>query len=175
MRLVISFRWRKAFIGIILLSKFLVDPVALNCASPASSDHTFQLIDGRSEAKKLRQLVASEIEHLKRHQCTPKLAAICIGDDPASQIYLKVKSEQAQQVGMDIEVIRQPASISHQDLEQLIIQFNQDPKVSGILLQLPLPPSFDPNYFVNLIDAQKDVDGLTRTNVGAFLSNSNVL
>lgn len=128
-----------------------------------------QIINGRLSAQALRKLVAQQVSELKsQHNLTPKLIAICVGEDPASQIYLAAKSNQAKEVGMDAEVIKQPADISVQSLENVITQLNQDPAVSGILLQLPLPEPLEATHFVNMLDPLKDVDGLTFTNAGAL-------
>lgn len=128
-----------------------------------------QIIDGRKKALVLKQLVAKQVADFKsQHDFTPKLVALCVGEDPASQIYLAAKSKQAREVGMDAEVLKQPADVSTQKLEAIIQQLNQDPAVSGILLQLPLPEAFEPTHFINLLDPLKDVDGLTFINAGAL-------
>ncbi len=130
------------------------------------------IINGRAVAEKLKILVTQEVEHIKQtYNFIPELVAICIGDDPASQVYLKAKSTQAQKVGLKARVIKQPADVAPEKLVQLIAQLNQDPQVSGILLQLPLPKPLDPYQFVNLLDPQKDVDGLTIVNAGALAND----
>ncbi len=130
-----------------------------------------QIIDGRAKAKILKQCVAKQVELFKsQHNFTPKLVALCIGDDPASQIYLSAKSKQAREIGMDAEVLKYSSSISNLQLESTIDQLNQDQSVSGILLQLPLPDAFEPTDFINRLDPKKDVDGLTFINAGALAS-----
>lgn len=130
-----------------------------------------QIIDGREKAHILKQLVAKQVAAFKgQHGLTPKLVAICVGEDPASKVYLAAKSKQAFEVGMDAEVLKQPDDISPQHLETIIEDLNQDVAVSGILLQLPLPKAFEPTHFVNLLSPQKDVDGLTFINTGALAS-----
>ena len=128
-----------------------------------------QLIDGRESALKLKELIGKEIRDLEqKHHITPGLAVICVGDDPASQIYVKAKSDQANKIGIRSIVAHLPGNITKQALKNKIIDLNKDPSIHGILVQLPLPPHIDPSEITNTIDPDKDVDGLHNHNIGCL-------
>lgn len=122
-----------------------------------------QLIDGKAIAAALRAKVAHEVKKLAQ---PPGLAAILVGDDPASAVYVAGKAKACAEVGILSSTHRLPASASEAELFDLIEQLNQTPEVSGILLQLPLPKTLDARQFISLIDPAKDVDGLGPVNYG---------
>jgi methylenetetrahydrofolate dehydrogenase (NADP+) / methenyltetrahydrofolate cyclohydrolase len=124
------------------------------------------IIDGKSIAAEVREQVKQGVEELARTGIVPGLAAILVGDDPASQVYVGSKEKAARAAGMSSWVHRLPASTSQAELEDLIETLNTDPQVHGILLQLPLPPRLDPAAAVDKIDYRKDADGLTATSAG---------
>ena len=122
-----------------------------------------RIIDGKAIAAGLRAEIALCTKVLSQ---PPGLAAILIGDDPASAVYVAGKVKACAEVGFLSFVHRLPASTTEAELFDLIETLNQDSKVSGILLQLPLPTALDARQFISLIDSEKDVDGLSPVNYG---------
>ena len=126
-----------------------------------------QIIDGKAIARRIRERVAVEVENLKqKNGLTPSLTVILVGDDPASQIYVKSKEKQANEVGMISDTIRLKADITEKNLLKLINELNSDISVNGILLQLPLPEHIDEGKVIFAIDPRKDVDGFHLVNIG---------
>ncbi|UYG05995.1 bifunctional methylenetetrahydrofolate dehydrogenase/methenyltetrahydrofolate cyclohydrolase FolD [Halomonas sp. M4R1S46] len=126
-------------------------------------------IDGKAQARALRETVADEVRRLGAHQGpVPGLAAVLVGDDPASQVYVRRKGEHAREVGMRSFEHCLPASTPQGELLSLIATLNRDPSVHGILVQLPLPAHIDPEAIIDAIDPAKDVDGFHPLNVGAL-------
>jgi methylenetetrahydrofolate dehydrogenase (NADP+)/methenyltetrahydrofolate cyclohydrolase len=132
-----------------------------------------QIIDGRTRAETLRAEVAAEAARLKaEHGLTPGLAVVLVGDDPASQIYVRSKGEQSRAAGFHSETHLLPASTPQADLVALVRRLNADPAIHGILVQLPLPDGFDERPVLAELDPAKDVDGLTLINVGRLASGA---
>jgi len=128
---------------------------------------TASIIDGKAIAAELRARVASEVARVKRdHNLLPGLAVILVGNDPASEVYVRSKHRQTQDAGMASFEHRLPADVSQDDLLALIGNLNRDPAVHGILVQLPLPKSIQTETIINAIDPAKDVDGLHPNNAG---------
>lgn len=128
---------------------------------------TAKTIDGKAFAQKLREKIAKETRLLKEaHGITPGLAVVLVGDDPASQVYVKNKNKSTIEVGMNSFEHRLPEETSEADLLKLIDQLNGDPSVHGILCQLPLPSHLNEELVINAILPQKDVDGFHISNVG---------
>lgn len=126
-----------------------------------------QVIDGKIYAERLRAEVAAEVAELKaRHGLQPGLAVILVGEDPASQAYVKSKGEKSLEAGMHSVTHRLPATASHEDILAVIQALNADPRIHGILLQLPLPKGLDEKPLIAAIDPDKDVDGLHIINAG---------
>jgi methylenetetrahydrofolate dehydrogenase (NADP+)/methenyltetrahydrofolate cyclohydrolase len=129
------------------------------------------IIDGKAFAAGLRARVGEEVAKLKAlHRIQPGLAVVLVGEDPASQIYVKSKGEQTEAAGMRSETHRLPASTSQAELIDLVTHLNADPDVHGILVQLPLPGHLDSAPVIAAIHPDKDVDGLTVTNAGRLAS-----
>ncbi len=129
--------------------------------------HSEKIIDGKAFAAQLRQRLAGHtatLLHDKR--ITPGLTVVLVGEDPASQVYVRNKGRQAEACGMHSTDHRLPADTSQETLLGLIEQLNQDPAVHGILVQLPLPDQIDPATIINTIDPAKDVDGFHVINAG---------
>ncbi|MEM9716117.1 MAG: bifunctional methylenetetrahydrofolate dehydrogenase/methenyltetrahydrofolate cyclohydrolase FolD [Pseudomonadota bacterium] len=125
------------------------------------------LIDGKAFAAKVRGQVADQVAKLKEEQgITPGLAVVLVGEDPASQVYVKNKHKSTIEVGMNSLEHRLDASTSEADLLALIDQLNNDPAVHGILCQLPLPDHLNEELVINSIVPEKDVDGFHISNVG---------
>ncbi|WP_337180838.1 bifunctional methylenetetrahydrofolate dehydrogenase/methenyltetrahydrofolate cyclohydrolase FolD [Sphingopyxis granuli] len=134
---------------------------------------TARIIDGKQRAAQLRREIAIGVARLRDETgIVPKLAAILVGDAPASAIYVRRKGEQAAAVGMESESHRLHASASQADLLALIDRLNDDATVHGILVQLPLPPHIDKAAVLRRIDPAKDVDGFHPVNVGLLASDS---
>lgn len=126
-----------------------------------------QILDGRALAARVREAVRREVESfVSRHGCSPALATILVGDDPASALYVRNKARAAGEVGIRSETFHLPASTSQAQLLDLIDQLNQREDVHGILPQLPLPEHLDPEAVFEKLDPRKDVDGLSPYNVG---------
>jgi methylenetetrahydrofolate dehydrogenase (NADP+) / methenyltetrahydrofolate cyclohydrolase len=124
---------------------------------------TAKIIDGKAIAAEIRVKIAQEIDSLK---IVPGLAVILVGDNPASQLYVKNKIIACKAVGINLFEFYPKADISQQELLAIIAQINQDPRIHGILVQLPLPKHINPVDIINAIDPRKDVDGFTATNLG---------
>jgi len=128
---------------------------------------TAAIIDGKAIAAELRGRVAEEVARLRReHQLVPGLAVVLVGNDPASEVYVRSKHTQTQAAGMASFEHKLPADVSEGELLALIAKLNRDPAVHGILVQLPLPKSLRAETIINAIDPAKDVDGLHPSNVG---------
>ncbi len=128
-----------------------------------------KIIDGKAFAAKLRGEIATEVAKLKaEHDIVPGLAVVLVGEDPASQVYVRNKGKQTLECGMNSYEYKLPAATSQEDLVALITQLNNDPKVHGILCQLPVPKHIDENAVLAAIDPAKDVDGFHILNAGAL-------
>ncbi|WGW05050.1 bifunctional methylenetetrahydrofolate dehydrogenase/methenyltetrahydrofolate cyclohydrolase FolD [Tropicibacter oceani] len=126
-----------------------------------------KVIDGKAFAATVREKVAGHVARLKEeHGITPGLAVVLVGEDPASQVYVRSKGKQTVEVGMNSYEHKLDAGTSEADLLALIDQLNTDPAVHGILVQLPLPKHLNEDLVINAIDPAKDVDGFHISNVG---------
>jgi methylenetetrahydrofolate dehydrogenase (NADP+)/methenyltetrahydrofolate cyclohydrolase len=129
------------------------------------------IIDGKAFAADLRAKVAQEVATLKaEHGITPGLAVVLVGEDPASQVYVRSKGQQTQEAGMYSETHSLPAETSQDDLLALVAKLNADPKIHGVLVQFPVPPHISQADVVAALSPDKDVDGLTVTNAGRLAS-----
>jgi methylenetetrahydrofolate dehydrogenase (NADP+)/methenyltetrahydrofolate cyclohydrolase len=128
---------------------------------------TASIIDGKAVAARVRAQIAEEVAAFTaRTGRTPGLATVLVGEDPASAVYVGGKQKACAEVGMRPFDERLPAEASHEQVAQTLARLNDDPEVSGILLQLPVPAHLDGPSLTGLIDAVKDVDGLTPVNAG---------
>lgn len=126
-----------------------------------------QIIDGKAFAATVRDKVATHVARLKdEHGITPGLAVVLVGEDPASQVYVRNKGRQTVEVGMHSVEHRLEADTSEETLLTLIDDLNNDSQIHGILVQLPLPGHLDEDLVINAIDPAKDVDGFHISNVG---------
>ncbi|CAN5531327.1 bifunctional methylenetetrahydrofolate dehydrogenase/methenyltetrahydrofolate cyclohydrolase FolD [soil metagenome] len=133
-----------------------------------TSAHT---IDVKSLAELVRAQAAGEVAMLKsEHGIQPGLAVVLVGEDPASQVYVRSKGEHSQAAGMHSETHRLPAETTQAELMALVEQLNEDPKIHGILVQMPLPGHLDEKMVLAAMDPNKDVDGLTVVNAGLLAS-----
>jgi methylenetetrahydrofolate dehydrogenase (NADP+)/methenyltetrahydrofolate cyclohydrolase len=130
-----------------------------------------RIIDGKAFAADLRARVAEEVTALKaNHGLTPGLAVVLVGEDPASQVYVRNKGEQTLAAGMHSETHRLPADVSQDELLAIVGKLNADPAIHGILVQFPVPDHLNQADIVATISPNKDVDGLTVTNAGRLAS-----
>ncbi|WP_380057054.1 bifunctional methylenetetrahydrofolate dehydrogenase/methenyltetrahydrofolate cyclohydrolase FolD [Falsihalocynthiibacter sp. SS001] len=128
---------------------------------------TATLIDGKAFAASVREKVAVHVARLKdEHGITPGLAVVLVGEDPASQVYVRSKGKMTNEVGMNSYEHKLAADTSESDLLDLIAKLNADSNVNGILVQLPLPDHLNEDLVINAIDPAKDVDGFHISNVG---------
>ncbi len=127
---------------------------------------TAQVLDGKALASQLREEVAAASKRLAERGITPGLAVVLVGDDPASQIYVRHKERAAKECGVTALDYRRDADISQEELLALILELNADENVHGILVQLPLPDGLDASPILDAIDPAKDVDGFHPDNIG---------
>jgi len=129
------------------------------------------LIDGKRIAAELREELKKKVTELKsKYNTVPGLTVILVGEDPPSKIYVKNKEKFAKEIGMNSEVLRYPADLEEKVLLNKIKELNKNEKVSGILVQLPLPKHIDKRKVIETIDHGKDVDGFHPMNVGNLSS-----
>lgn len=129
-----------------------------------------QLLDGKIMSDEIKAQVATRVAALKEKGVTPGLAVILVGEDPASQIYVRNKGIGCEQTGIYSETIRMPETTTQQELEDEIRRLNADPRIHGILVQLPLPKGLDEASALATIVPEKDVDGFHVVNAGKLLN-----
>jgi methylenetetrahydrofolate dehydrogenase (NADP+)/methenyltetrahydrofolate cyclohydrolase len=125
-------------------------------------------IDGKAAAQHVRARVRERCELLKARGVTPGLVVVLVGEDPASQVYVKNKDKAATEAGFAVRTVRRPATTTQAELLALVRELNADKAVHGILVQLPLPKGLDSDAVVRALDPAKDVDGLHPANVAAL-------
>ncbi len=129
------------------------------------------IIDGKQAAEKLRITIAKDVTALKASKgITPSLTVVLVGDDPASQVYVRNKAKQTTEVGMISNEIRLPENCSQAELLSQLTRLNNDTSVHGILVQLPLPKHLDESLVIGAITPEKDVDGFHAMNAGRLLN-----
>jgi len=128
-----------------------------------------ELIDGRAIAKKVRADVAARAKVLAERGVRPGLAVVLVGDDPASAVYVSAKGKATEEAGMYSLTVRLDADTSQEELLARVDALNSDPRIHGILVQMPLPKQIDPDTVIRRIDPAKDVDGFHPVNVGKML------
>ena len=133
------------------------------------------IIDGKAIAKQVREEVAEQTAALAANGVTPGLATVLVGDDPASHVYVRSKRKACAEVGIKAWDHDLPASTPEQDLLDLLDQLNADPKVHGILVQLPLPEHVDEQLVLDRVDPAKDADGFHPYNLGRLLVGERIV
>ena len=128
-----------------------------------------RLLDGKATAAAVRAEVALEVARLRAAGTAPKLVVVLVGEDPASQVYVRNKDKAAHDAGFEVRTLRLPATVTQAALESEVKALNADASVHGILVQLPLPKGLDEKRIVRLLDPRKDVDGLHPENVAALV------
>ena len=127
------------------------------------------IIDGRAVSKAVREQVKAETVGVKEKGMTPGLAVIIVGDDSASQVYVRNKEKACEEVGFYSEKFALPAETTQEELNNLVLELNDRPDINGILCQLPLPSHLNDKEVINLINPLKDVDAFHPVNVGAIM------
>ena len=130
---------------------------------------TAKIIDGKQVAAQMREELKAQVAELKKKGVTPGLGVILVGENPASQSYVTAKEKACEEIGIYSDDNRLPASTSQAELMALVKRMNHDPKISGILVQLPLPAPLNEAEVLLAIDPSKDVDGFHPTNVGKMV------
>ena len=131
---------------------------------------TAQLIKGSEIAKEIREDIKQEVAELKaKHNLVPGLVTVLVGEDPASQVYVGAKEKTSNELGIYSERHDLPADTSEEELLALVDKLNKDPKIHGILVQLPLPKHINETRVLYAIDPKKDVDGFHPVNVGKMM------
>ena len=136
---------------------------------------TCQRLDGKALALQVREEIARRTEALKARGITPGLAVILVGDDPASEIYVRNKGIACEKAGMRSVTVRLPAGTTQEELRARIEALNADPDIDGILVQLPLPAPLDERQALNAILPEKDVDGFHLLNAGRLLTGESAV
>ena len=135
-----------------------------------------KIIDGKAFAATMRARIAAQVAALKAsHDLTPGLAVVLVGEDPASQVYVRSKGEQTREVGMNGWVHRMPADVGQDAVLAKVAELNADAAVHGILVQLPLPAQVDEAAVINAVDPAKDVDGFHVINTGRLATGQDAL
>ena len=134
-----------------------------------------EILDGKTLAKRIKEDLKIEVEELRKNGIIPKLAVIMVGDDPSSKIYVKNKSIACMEVGIEYEEYLLSKKTTMEELLELINKLNNDEKVTGILLQSPVPKGLDINEAFRTIDPKKDVDGFNPYNVGKLCLGQDAL
>ena len=128
-----------------------------------------KILSGKEVSKRIKEELKNENEELKNNGIHAGLAVVLVGDDPASKVYVNNKKKACEEIGIYSEEHLLPADTAEEDLLALIEQLNKNPKISGILVQLPLPNGLDEEKIINSIDPKKDVDAFHPINVGKIM------
>ena len=130
---------------------------------------TAKIINGKEIVASVRERIKQEVQEMANHGKQPGLAVVLVGNDPASAVYVRNKEKACQEAGMYSEVHRLPEETTEQALLTLISQLNEDPRINGILVQLPLPDSIREDHVIDSISVHKDVDCFHPINVGNLM------
>ena len=133
-----------------------------------------RIIDGNVIAHKVRADWRAKVDALRAHGTEPGLAVVIVGDNPASRVYVRHKTKACAETGIRSEVVEFPADASEAAVLERIARLNADPKVHGILVQLPLPAHIDTRKLLEAIDVRKDVDGFNLYNVGSLVAGETI-
>lgn len=134
---------------------------------------TAQVLDGKATAARIKEELTDRVAALRERDVVPGLGTVIVGDDPASHSYVAGKHRDCEQVGIASIRKELPADASQEELERVIDELNDDPRCTGYIVQLPLPPHMDTNAVLERIDPAKDADGLHPTNLGRLVLNVN--
>jgi len=131
---------------------------------------TARIIDGKALSDDIKSQVAQRVQQLKSRGIVPGLAVVLVGEDPASQVYVRNKAAACEKAGLHSQVVRLAADTTEQQLLDVVHKLNDDPAVHGILVQLPLPRHMDAGRVIEAISAAKDVDGFHVSNAGLLMT-----
>lgn len=134
-----------------------------------------QIIYGKQISDTIREELLQEVEQLKQQGITPGLVVILVGEDPASQVYVRNKAKACEQLGYHSEVIKVPAETTQEELLALIQKYNEQRNIHGILVQLPLPKHIEEKAIIDAISVEKDVDGFHPESVGNLMIGDDAL
>ncbi|MDQ0883223.1 bifunctional methylenetetrahydrofolate dehydrogenase/methenyltetrahydrofolate cyclohydrolase FolD [Peribacillus sp. V2I11] len=129
-----------------------------------------QIINGKEIAESVKQEISKEVQQLREKNVVPGLAVILVGDNQASQTYVRNKQKACEDLGMHSVLIKKPAELSQEELIQSIAELNQDDSIHGILVQLPLPGHIQEKAIIEAISPEKDVDGFHPINIGRMMT-----
>ncbi|MED3985418.1 bifunctional methylenetetrahydrofolate dehydrogenase/methenyltetrahydrofolate cyclohydrolase FolD [Peribacillus simplex] len=129
-----------------------------------------QIINGKEIAESVRQEISKEVQQLREKNVVPGLAVILVGDNQASQTYVRNKQKACEDLGMHSVLIKKPAELSQEELIESIAELNQDDSIHGILVQLPLPGHIQEKAIIEAISPEKDVDGFHPINIGRMMT-----
>lgn len=133
------------------------------------------ILDGRALSKKIFKTLKEEATELKEKGITPKISLVLVGEDPASESYVKMKARRAKKLGMESEIHKLPENITEEELIKFIEKLNMDESVHGIVVQMPLPKHIEERKISNTVNPKKDIDGLHAENLGRLLANEECL
>jgi len=134
-----------------------------------------RVLKGKPVADTIKNEIIQSVSRLKEKGITPGLAAVLVGDDPASQLYVGMKTRTCEELGMHSEMVRLPGGTSTDQLLDTVDRLNRDDRIDGILVQLPLPDQIDETLILNAVLPEKDVDGLHPVNVGRLVQGDFIL
>ena len=134
-----------------------------------TASHTAQILDGKATANTIKGELSTRVEALKARGIVPGLATLLVGDDPASASYVRSKHRDCAQVGIASIQRQLPATASQAQVAEAVAELNEDPACTGYIVQLPLPKGIDENAILELVDPDKDADGLHPTNLGRLV------
>jgi methylenetetrahydrofolate dehydrogenase (NADP+)/methenyltetrahydrofolate cyclohydrolase len=134
-----------------------------------------QVINGKQIAESIRGELKAEVDELRNQGIRPGLVVVLVGEDPASQVYVRHKAKACEDLGYHSEVVRLPANTSQADLLAVIGRYNEDPAIHGILVQLPLPKHIEEKSVIDAISVSKDVDGFHPVSVGNLMIGDDAL
>lgn len=129
----------------------------------------YKLLDGKIVAEKIKVNIKRQVEELRKKNIVPTLAVVLVGDDPASRLYVNIKEKTARELNITTHNLQLTTKITEKELIRKIQELNNDKKIHGILVQLPLPKHINTNNVIATISPKKDVDGLTPENIGKLL------
>ena len=138
---------------------------------------TADIINGREIAKKLRSEISKEVEMLKsKHKMVPNISTIKIGNDPSSNLYLKLRSNACEEVGINTNILEFNENVTEDEVLISIKKLNQDQSVHGIFIQFPIPNHISQDRLINALNPKKDVEGLHPENLGkTLLGNEDII
>jgi len=129
-----------------------------------------QIIDGKATANKIQEHLAQEVAELNKNECYPKLTVVLVGEDPASQVYVRFKEKACERVGIKSETVQMSSDTKEHELLALLDKLNADSTVHGILVQLPLPDQISEDKVLEKVSPEKDVDGFHPINRGKLVA-----